>query len=164
MGTPASPNSPCVICCKLEAVMHSHHTVPRSRGGEESLQISLCPTCHNSLHAHALFLVSQINKNKIRKPKQFWVTAEHEARAQQFLEILVRAILSPVLASADRQHLLSASVGTSTFENVKLLQMDLGMSSMEKTLAYCINFVLHSKGLSNVSRKSKKESSMWFMH
>jgi len=98
----------------------------------------------------------------VRKPKKFWRSPEEELRASKFLEILVKALLSPILT--DREHLLSASVSTSVFEEFKLLQLDLGASSMEKTLHYCLQLALHTKGIKNVSRKTQKESPMWFMH
>lgn len=164
MGVPAPANSPCVACEKIEPIMHSHHTVPRSRGGEDSLQIPLCPTCHNSLHAHALFSVSQIRTNKIRKPKQFWPRPEQEVRVRPYLEILVKALLLPIPPGVERQHQVATSVSTVTFEGLKLLQLDLGLSSLQKTLDYCIQSALTSKGLSNVSRKTKQNSSaMWFL-
>ncbi len=162
MSAPADPQAPCIICSQTGTVIHSHHVVPQSRGGQDSLQIALCPTCHNAIHANAVFLVSQIRRNVIRKSKKFWRSPEEELRASKFLEILVRALLSPILA--ERKHLLSTSVSTSVFEEFKLLQLDIGASSMEKTLHYCIQSALNNKGISNVSRTVQKESSMWFLH
>lgn len=154
---------PCTICLKREAIMHSHHTVPQSRGGKDSRQIILCPTCHNSLHAHAVFMIAQIRRNKIRRPKRFWNCPEDEQRSQPFLEILVSALITPLPEGFERDHLVTVTVKTSTFEDLKMLQLDTGKSSMEKTLAYCIAFTLQSKGITNV-RKSKEESQLWFLH
>lgn len=155
-------NSPCKICLQHEAIMHSHHTVPQSRGGKDSLQIILCPTCHNSLHANGVFMVAQIRRNKIRKAKRFWKNSEDESRAQAYLEILVRALITPLPAGFERDHLVTTTVKTSNFEDLKMLQLDLGQSSMEKTLNYCIAFTLQSKGITNVGQ-SKKESELWFV-
>lgn len=155
-------DKPCTICQRREAIMHSHHTVPQSRGGGNSLQIILCPTCHNSLHAHGVFMVAQIRRNKIRKPKRFWNCPEDEQRAQPFLEILVTALITPLPDGFERDHTVTLTVKTSTFEDLKMLQLDLAKSSMEKTLAYCIAFTLQSKGITNV-RQSKEESQLWFM-
>ena len=153
---------PCTICLRHEIVMHSHHTVPQSRGGKDSLQIILCPTCHNALHAHGVFLVAQIRRNKIRAPKRFWKNAEDEQRAAPYIEILVRALITPLPEGFERDHIVTTTVKTSMFEDIKMLQLDLGKSSLEKTLDYCIKYTLHSKGISNVGQ-SKKESQLWFL-
>ena len=154
-------NEPCTICRRNEAIMHSHHTVPQARGGKDSLQIILCPTCHNSLHANGVFMVSQIRGNKIRRPKAFWRTPDEEVNARPYLEILVRALIAPLPDGFQRDHLVSTSVKTTLFEDIKMLQLDQGISSMEKTLEYCIKFTLHSKGITNV-RQAKEQSSEWF--
>lgn len=155
-------DKPCKICLHHEAIMHSHHTVPQSRGGKDSLQIILCPTCHNSLHAHGVFMVAQIRRNKIRAPKRFWKSPEDEQRAAPYIEILVRALITPLPDGFERDHLVTTTVKTSKFEDLKMLQLDLGKSSMEKTLAYCIAFTLQSKGITNVGQ-STKESQLWFV-
>ncbi len=145
--------------------MHSHHTVPRSRGGDDSLQIILCPTDHNALHAHALFIISKIkHPRKQRPPKQFWRLPEDEDRANPYLEILVQALLAPIPDGVVRQHLLSTSVDTPVFEDMKMLQADLGLSSMEKTIDYCIAFTLNQRGvLNNENRKQNVQQSEWFL-
>jgi hypothetical protein len=156
-------DKPCTICLRSEIVMHSHHTVPQSRGGKDSKQIILCPTCHNSLHAQGVFMVAQIRRNKIRAPKRFWRSPEDEMRAAPYLEILVRALITPLPEGFERDHIVTTTVKTSMFEDIKMLQLDLGKSSLEKTLDYCIKFTLHSKGITNVGQ-SKKESQLWFLH
>lgn len=155
-------DKPCTICLRREAIMHSHHTIPQSRGGKDSRQIILCPTCHNSLHGNGVFLVAQIRRNKIRAPKKFWNCPEDQQRAQPYLEILVQALITPLPEGFQRDHPVITSVKTSTFEDLKMLQLDLGKSSMEKTIDYCIAFTLHSKGITNVGQ-SKKESQLWFL-
>lgn len=143
--------------------MHSHHTVPRSRGGDDSLQIILCPTDHNALHANALALISRI-RNPKRKldQKQFWRIPDDEDRAQPYLQILVRALLAPTPEGVTRKHLLSTSVDTPVFESMKMLQTDLGLSSMEKTINYCIESTLAQRGIGNEQRKNNASSSNWF--
>lgn len=152
---------PCTICIRREAIMHSHHTVPQSRGGVNSLQIILCPTCHNSIHGHAVFLTSQIRRGKIRKPKRFWNNPEDEDRARPYLELLVQSLVTPLPEGFERDHLVSLTVPTTVFEDMKMLQTDLGLSSMEKTVAHCINYTLRSKGLVNVGQS--KELKLWFL-
>src|ERR1019366_10610744 len=100
----------CLICLVSDAVMHSHHTVPRSRGGDNSKQITLCAGCHNCLHANALAIIRRIKGGSKKPVKQFWKEAEQETRANPWLEILVRAMMSPPVC--EREHLLSISVAT----------------------------------------------------
>lgn len=158
-------NDPCTVCFRKEAIMHSHHTIPRSRGGDDSLQIILCPTDHNSLHANAVFLISKIkNPAKKREAKQFWRTADDEERALPYLQILVQALLAPIPEGVTRQHLLSTSVETPTFESLKMLQTELGLSSMQKALDYCIALTLAQKGINNENRKaSNAKQNEWFL-
>lgn len=157
-------HDPCTICFRKEAIMHSHHTVPRARGGDDSQQIILCPTDHNALHANAVYLISKIRRPNVKRPsKFFWRSPEDEDRAQPYLEILVRALLAPIPRGVTRQHLLSTSVDTPVFEDMKMLQADLGLSSMESTLAYCIAQTLKIKGINNVERKSNASSAEWFL-
>lgn len=161
-----STRDPCTICFAQESIMHSHHTIPRSRGGDDSLQIILCPTCHNGLHAAAVDLISRINTSRRKKPKpakQFWKDGEAIERAQPYLQILVQALLAPIPEGVTRQHLLSTSVETPIFEGMKMLQTDLGLPSMEKTLDYCIALALKHRGITNDDRKNNALADQWFI-
>lgn len=156
----------CCICADNAGVLHSHHTVPRSRGGEKSLQINLCPTCHNAIHANALAIVSRIkNPKRPNNTRRFWRNAEEEQRAERFLQILVEALVKPIPEELEREHLLSLNVSTSLFEQFKLLQLDTGLSSQEKVLNYCIKQTLINRGIENVSSKNPKKEciDLWFM-
>lgn len=159
----STSNEPCKICGAVEVIMHSHHTVPQSRGGKNSLQIQLCPTCHNALHAHALALVARTRNRKIKLlTKNFWRNSIEETNARPFLEVLVSALLMPIPADVIREHLLSTTVSTELFEEMKLLQLDLGLSSMEKTIRYCFEQVLTQRGLKN-EEGTKRKNNMWFL-
>jgi hypothetical protein len=155
----------CAICEKDFSVIHWHHTIPRSRGGEDSLQIPLDATCHNTLHINALHIVSQINNPKRKKKKiTFWKNYEDEQRADKYLQILVAALLRPIPEGLEREHLISISVPTHKFELFKLLQLDLALSSQEKTLQYCIESVIQSRGLDNEKNSKKEEpADLWFL-
>lgn len=158
------PTDWCTICYDRAGVLHWHHTIPRSRGGEHSLQIPLCATCHNALHANALAIVSKINNPK-RKPinKRFWASVEEEQRAQPFLQVLVEALFRPIPEGLEREHLLSVSVSSTLFEQFKLLQLDLGLSSQEKVLEHCIKQTLRIRGIDNVTKTSQTQPTMWFL-
>jgi hypothetical protein len=130
------------------------------------LQIILCPTCHNAIHAHALSIVSRINNPKRPKNnKHFWRNGVEEHRAEPFLQILVEALIKPIPENLEREHLLSINVSTTLFEQFKLLQLDTGLGSQEKVLNYCILQILKIRGIDNVTKsKNKKEhNDLWFI-
>jgi hypothetical protein len=156
----------CLICGDNSGVLHSHHTVPRSRGGEHSLQIPLCGTCHTQLHAHALFIVSKINnpkRNKKQPIRKFWRSPEDEARAEKYLQILVQALILPIPDGLERKHLVSFNASTVLFEQIKLLQLDLGFSSLEKTFEFCIQNTLKIRGINDGRKQHKEDPGLWFM-
>lgn len=152
----------CFICGTTSSTIHMHHSIPRSRGGDNSKQVPLCGECHSTLHNSALGVVSRIRNPKSKSLKSYWSRPELEEQASGLLQVLVKALLQPPVG--DRQHMLSFSVSTQLYEEFKLLQLELGLSSQEKALAYCINSVLHSRGLKNVLSKDRKsESNVWFL-
>lgn len=149
----------CTICHGRTAI-DMHHTVPRSRGGEDSLQIPLCSVCHKSLHFHALALCARIRSGK-PITKVYWKSAEEQERAEPYLEILVKALLSPIPEGVERKHLISCVVDTDAFEYLKLLQLDIGANSQEATILYCLNLALEHRGLKHV--KDRDKANLWFM-
>lgn len=148
----------CIICLTFTDAINYHHTIPRSRGGENSEQIPLCPTCHTALHANALAIKANIRSKKPFS-KLFWRSSDEEYRARYYLEILVRALILPIPEGYTREHLLNVSVDTKLFEQFKLLQLDLGLTSQEKTLIYCIQQLLQIRGLTNTQQSVKP----WFL-
>lgn len=157
----------CVICGCGCTVPHYHHTVPRSRGGDNSEIIKLCSNCHNALHANALSIAARIrNKNRRMLNRRFWLTSIEEENAKPYLEILVRALLTPI--QGNRQHLVSINVPTWLFEGLNLLQLDLGISSQAKTLEHCLLTVLQDRGLLDVVHRQETteripSTPMWFL-
>lgn len=153
-------DTPCVICGILESVMHSHHTVPQSRNGKDSLQIILCSSCHNILHAHASYVVSCIrNPKRDRRTTSFWATPEQEQRASRWVEVLVQAFLTDVPNPDSLEHIVSTNLSHDDWQLFKVLAKDLG-TSQEKALEYCIKFTLAKKGIKN---ESKGNSELWFL-
>ena len=152
---------PCTICSVNESIMHSHHTIPRSRGGEDSRQIILCSSCHNILHANALYVVSRVrNPKRQARLASFWPTDKEERRAAPWLEILVQALLAPVEHPELVGHPVGLSLDEEEFRLFKLLAKDLGCSQ-ENALRYCIHKVLETRGLKN--GKKQVQSQLWFM-
>lgn len=152
-------NDPCTICGVHESVMHSHHTIPQSRGGKDSLQIILCSSCHNILHANAVYVVSQIKNPSKKKPaKSFWKTFEEEAAARPWLEILVRALIEGT--NQEVEHLISLKVPHEYWEDFKTLARDLGASQTD-ALLYCIKYTLAKKGTKHDLQTTTSE--LWFL-
>lgn len=156
----------CTICTEFFSVLHWHHTVPQSRGGKDSLQIPLCGNCHTVLHANAVAVQASLRRGSKKKTvRQFWPNAEQEERAAPYLEILVKALMLPIAEGYTGQHPIQLTVDTETYELIKLLQSDLGVSSIVKTIVHSIKYTLSERGLGNVatSRKAGQESKLWFM-
>lgn len=150
----------CTICHTFTETINSHHTIPRSRGGENSLQIPLCGDCHDNLHAAAVFQVSRIRRpSRKRQPKNFFPKPEDAERAQPFLEILVTALLQPIPEGLSREHLVSASIDTNTYEALMYLKQDIGASSLEKVIVYCLQNTLKAKEVLNETQKQH----LWFL-
>lgn len=147
----------CVTCDVHEPIMHSHHTIPQCRGGVNSQQVILCPTCHNLIHAQALHLVSCIRKNTVPE-KRFWRSAELEEKAASLVQIIVRAFLEPLPTDVQVDIPLTLTVDAKLKADLQLLQLDLGMSSMEKTIRYCVTSMLERKGI-----KNDNQAPMWFL-
>ena len=118
-------DDPCEICLSNYSIMHSHHTIPRSRGGENSKQIILCPTCHNLLHSWAYHLVSK-NPNGT---KQFFVNFEQIERAQPYLKILVESLLKPVPEGV--QHPIQLRISDEDYNLFKMLCSDMNKSQID---------------------------------
>ena len=132
------------------------------------MQIPLCSSCHNILHANGVALVARIkgSKNRVRK---FWPTPEQEVRAKPYLEILVKALLLPVADGYKAKHPIQLSVDTVGYELLKMLQADIGASSIQKTINYAIYRTLEERGLRDVATaaagsKERKKPDLWFMH
>lgn len=147
----------CTICLRESGALHSHHTIPRSCGGEDSLQIPLCGDCHTQLHAAALNIISRINTGKTRV-KPFWSNPEDSARADPYLKILVEALIKEK-QNPNREFIINASVNKEVWQHLKLIQADLNLSSIEKTLEFCIQFTANSRGLNTITKEKPK---LWY--
>ena len=159
-------SSHCAICLAsdIDSPLDSHHTIPQSRGGKNSRQVLLCKLCHGALHYNALYVCSQIRRNKKRSPKNFWKTEESFSNAQPYLEILVSALMTPIPKGCSREHLLSTPVSTEVFENFLLLQNDLGLKSQEAALQYCVQFTLSHIGIGVKNEENDSgTNSLWFL-
>ncbi|WOL24580.1 hypothetical protein fHeYen902_234 [Yersinia phage fHe-Yen9-02] len=163
----------CCICKKLTRSIHWHHTVPRSLGGEHSLQIPIDGDCHTTLHAKSEAVVGRLNGKRKKPVGEFWADVYSEQAAEPWLRILVDAMLNPPVDASQKTILLpSISVDVTTRHALELLKRDTpGITSMSQVLRYCVDTVLKQRGLKddrtqttpNTGRKStgKKRTSLW---
>lgn len=154
----------CTICAEFFSVLHWHHTVPQSRGGKDSLQIPLCSSCHNILHANGVAVVARLRGSK-KRVRQFWANADQARRADPYLKILVQALTLPIAEGYEAKHPIHMSVDTELYEQIKLLQSDIGASSLQKAIHFSIQHALADRGIGNVKRSKEagKRPELWFM-
>lgn len=131
--------------------IHWHHTIPRSLGGTDSLQIPLCGDCHTNLHSHASGVAALVRNNGKVNNKTYWPNPADEHRAKHWLQVLVQALLLPPIAVGDKKTLLPMiSVDASTRQQIELLKKDLpGITNLEQLLLFCINYTLKNRGYKN---------------
>lgn len=148
----------CCICEEYTRAIHWHHTVPRSLGGELSLQIPVDGDCHTALHAKGSAIVSALKGNRKAPIGQFWSDPVHESNADPWLSILVEAMLNPPIAPEDKMTLLPAiSVDGETRNALELLKRDTpGITNIADTLRFCIEYTIRNKGLKNEKGKNKR--------
>lgn len=145
----------CCICLKWFKNIHWHHTTPRSLGGEDSLQIPIDGSCHTTLHAKSEAVVARIGAKRSDPIKAFWSDPAVEQRADVWLKILVDALLRPPVSADVKMTLLPmVHADPATRNGLELLKKDLpGITNMEQTVLYCINYTLSSKGYKNGKQK-----------
>ncbi|QYW03299.1 hypothetical protein pEaSNUABM14_00340 [Erwinia phage pEa_SNUABM_14] len=141
----------CIICGQFSRAIHYHHTVPRSLGGEHSLQIPIDGNCHTTLHAKAEAVVARLAGNRKQPIGQFWDDPDAEQRAEMWLTILVDAMLNPPVQPGQKEVLLPMiKVDLETRHALELLKRDTpGITNMGQVLRYCIETTLKVKGLKN---------------
>lgn len=146
----------CCICLNWFANVHWHHTIPRSLGGVDSLQIPIDGACHTTLHAQAEAIVARIGAKKAKVLKRGWADPKAELRAKTWLDILVSALRQPPVSSDLKMTLLPMVHADPVMrQGLEMLKKDLpGITNMEQAILYCINFTLRSKGLYNDKKKS----------
>ena len=74
------------------------------------------------------------------------------------VQTIVRAFLEPLPTDVQVDIPLTLTVDAQLKADLQLLQLDLGLSSMEKTIRYCVTSMLERKGI-----KNDKQAPMWFL-
>lgn len=149
----------CCICGRETSNIHMHHTIPRSLGGEDSLQIPLDGDCHTKLHAHASAIVAKTNGKRKKAVGSYWQNAEDEERAKRWLIILVDAMLNPP-SSYEKQTLLpQLRVDGKLRHALEILKRDQNLKNLDNTLMYCIHHTLESFGILENDNTNKQNSS-----
>lgn len=129
----------CTICCKKSFAVHLHHVIPQSCGGTNLATVLLCGQCHTTLHSAANHILACVRRNKIIK-KQFWNLVEDETRAQPLLTALVNALYQHSTTTVDTDHefVLTVKFPTLLYQQLKLIQRELGATSLQQTLHLCV--------------------------
>lgn len=146
----------CIICSRFSRAIHWHHTIPRSLGGENSLQIPLDGNCHTTLHSKSEAVCARLRGTRTEPVGAFWDDHTSESRAEPWLKILVEAMLDPPVSESDKRILLpSISVDLEVRHALEILKRDTpGITSIASTLRYCIGFTLKAKGLQHEQESS----------
>lgn len=157
----------CFICTHFFASIHWHHTVPRSLGGHEDLQIPLCGSCHTALHAKASAVFALLKGGRKTKVSTYWADVEAEQRAERWLRILVSSMLYPPVDSEDKTITLpSLTVDKHRRFALEIIKRSANLTSVAQALLYCIDFTAASKGIQNneengTNNKRKKRNELW---
>lgn len=162
----------CTICHCQTTAIEWHHTVPQALGGKDSLQIPLCSDCHTTLHKKALAVFSVVAGQSKKVTKTFWLDPAAERNAEQFVVLIVNALLNPPDSTA-KTYKMVVEVNTDLHEGLKLLKLDLkgiGISNLSQAILYCIKQTLQKKGLYHVTRqnsssnqRTENKNSLWSM-
>ena len=162
----------CTICHCQTTAIEWHHTVPQALGGKDSLQIPLCSDCHTTLHKKALAVYSVVAGKSKKIDKTFWTDPEAERNAEQFVIIIVNAMLNPPDRTA-KTYKMVVEVDTDLHEGLNLLKLDLkgmGVTNLSQAILHCIKQTLQNKGLYHVTSKdssshsrTKSKNSLWSM-
>jgi len=104
-------------------------------------------------------------RNKNKKPlKVFWSSLEQERNAQPYLQVLVKALILPVKNPEAVQRPVHFKMDSAAYEQLKLLQAELGLPSIEKTILSSIKHLSELRGISNGTKeKTAGVSNLWFM-
>lgn len=139
----------CTICTRFFSTLHWHHTIPQALGGVHSLQIPLCGNCHTTLHANADAIVAKMRGGKNIK-KNYWPNPGDAERAQEWLGILVNAMLDPSTVNVkDKQFLISTKIDYETHQALVQLKKMLKVTNLQDVYLFCIANTLKQRGLYN---------------
>lgn len=144
----------CCVCLQPTANIHMHHTIPRSLGGEDSLQIPLDGDCHTKLHAHASAIVAKVNGKRKSPVVSPW-TPDEEIRVRRWLEILVHAMLNPPNGTEKMTLLPQLRVDGELRSQLEILKRDSNLKNLENTLLYCIQFTIKAHGIPEHEKRTK---------
>jgi hypothetical protein len=138
----------CVICTKYFKQLHWHHTVPQALGGENSLQIPLCATCHGQLHAHAEGVVARQRTGRKSK-RSYWANATEEHNAKPYIEVLVNSILNAPTSLAGKMWKMQSRIPDEVHSALQLFKIDSGLPNLDQALLLCLAETLKKKGYLN---------------
>lgn len=115
----------CFVCQTYTATPHTHHVFLQAKGGRDGQTVILCPSHHNLVH-------------RLAENKNFEFSAQNDER-QRLLQLAYCAAES----AATETKIYKVNLELSAEERVLLerLKIELGSSSLNKTLLFCIRAV-----------------------
>lgn len=122
----------CYICQQSFSTIHVHHTSLQSYGGKDSLTVKLCPTHHNLIH----LLATKGNRD------YSWETDEQRSRGQPLVDCAIKSMTSDT-----HVYKIWYTVDAEKRRNIERLKKELGQSSIEKTVDFCVTSVMKKLGI-----------------
>lgn len=147
----------CTICEKWFPLLHWHHTVPQACGGKDSLQIPLCASCHNILHAQGLDEVGKLKNPGRKSSRIFWANPTMENNAGPYLKILVEAIRNDELVRG-KLYTMMFKAPPALHTALQLYKLDSNAGSLEKSILLALSeFMRHRGYLDNEQHSARNQ-------
>lgn len=126
----------CLFCGSLSS-LHRHHVGMQSRGSTEL--VTLCANHHRLIHQLAELAVSQIQQGL--NPEFQWPEGLSQPElGQKLVSELVQAMLN-----SPKHYKIILNLTKDGRQRLERLKLDLGMSSLEKTVKHCLDLVYYSR-------------------
>lgn len=109
------------------------------------MQIPLCASCHNILHAQGLDEVAKLKNPGKRKSRQFWATPTMENNAGPYLKILVEAIVKDE-AVRGKLYTMMFKAPPALHTALQLYKMDSNAGSLEKSILLALSEFMRHRG------------------
>lgn len=111
---------------------NEHHVIPRSAGGEDGPQCSLCTEHHNKLHRIAECLP--------KKPFREWLAGENPERTKKLLWLATRVsnAFEAYRADPNRHVLMSMMLDPKLRQEIEMLKPILGVKSREAIIRFAV--------------------------
>lgn len=128
----------CIICGS-EVSLHEHHVIPQACGGRDGPTVMLCADHHNLIHYLAVRLVSALRQGK--EVEFEWPEDQGDREVARYL---VGEIVKATLNSKEKVYKLTLEFDPLQREMLGLLKETLGVSSLQKVVYVCLDYVFRT--------------------